>query len=143
MLTFTNCDEMLYGAEDIYEDSSIHTTPCILRLSEKYFASKIKTQGSLVIVNILPDSSFFQRNILNALNENDHHDLAIMVKDARRTHWNASHVTEKAKNYLMLLNDKSELSATIKQLHALPTWNPLAQVVIFFLRGKLNRKTYM
>lgn len=36
----------------------------------------------------------------------------------------------------MLLNDKSELTATIKQLHALPTWNPLAQVVIFFLRGK-------
>lgn len=85
-----NCDDMLYGAEDIYEDSSVLTTPCILKLSEKYFASIIKTQGSLVIVNILPDASFFQRNILNALNENDRHDLAIMVKDARQKHVSSS-----------------------------------------------------
>lgn len=127
-------DDVLYGAEEIYEDSTLLTTPCILKLSEKYFVSKIKTQGSLVIVNIKPDASLFQRNILNALNENDKHDLALMVKDGRVKHWNASHVTEKAQNYLMLMNDKSELAANIKQLHALPTWNPLAQVVIFFLR---------
>lgn len=124
----------LYGEEEIYTDITATTTPCILKLSEKYFVSKVKTQGSLVIVNIKPDASFFQRNILNALNENEKHDLAVMIKDARVKHWNASHVTEKAKNYLMLLNDKSELKANIKQLHALPTWNPLAQVVIFFLR---------
>lgn len=126
-------DTVLFGEEEIYTDSTFLTTPCILKLSEKYFVSKVKTQGSLVIVNIKPDASLFQRNILNALNENDRHDLAVMVKDARVKHWNASHVTEKAKNYLMLLNDKSELAANIKQLHALPTWNPLAQVVIFFL----------
>lgn len=124
----------LYGEEEIYKDLTYLTAPCILKLSEKYFKSLIRSQGSLVIVNIKPDASPFQRNILNALNENEKHDLAIMVKDSKKKHWNASHVTEKAKNYFMLLNDKSELAANIKQLHALPTWNPLAQVVIFFLR---------
>lgn len=137
ILILVNCvgsEVTLFGEEEIYTDSTFLTTPCILKLSEEYFVSKVKTQGSLVIGNFKTDASFFLRNILNALNENDRHDLALMVKDARFKHWNASHVTEKAQNYLMMLNDRSELEANIKQLHALPTWNPLAQVVIFFLR---------
>lgn len=130
--------DTVHGAlddEDIAVDPTILITPCILKLSEKYFTSKIRTQGSLAIVNIKPDASLFQRNILNALNENPSHELAVMVKDGSKKHWNASHVTEKAKNYFMLLNDKSEMTAIIKQLRALPTWNPLAQVLVFFLRA--------
>lgn len=112
-------------------DSSMDIAPCILKLCEKYFHSKKKTQGSLAIVNLTPDASPFQKHVLESLNENERHELAVMTKDARKKHWNASHVTEKAKNYFMLLADSSELNRTIKQLHALPTWNPLAQVVVY------------
>ncbi|XP_059611138.1 uncharacterized protein LOC132258050 [Phlebotomus argentipes] len=121
----------LIDIDGISSDSSLEIAPCILKLCEKYFRSKKKTQGSLAIVNLTPDASLFQKSVLENLNENERHELAVMVKDARKKHWNASHVTEKAKNYFMLLKDSSELNRTIKQLHALPTWNPLAQVVVF------------
>ncbi|GAB0100425.1 ionotropic receptor 87a [Sergentomyia squamirostris] len=119
------------GINDIGSDSALEIAPCILKLCEKYFHSKKKTQGSLAIVNLTPDASSFQKHVLSSLNENERHELAVMVKDARKKHWNASHVTEKAKNYFMILKDSSELGRTIKQLHALPTWNPLAQVVVY------------
>uniref|UniRef100_A0A1B0CXD1 Uncharacterized protein n=1 Tax=Lutzomyia longipalpis TaxID=7200 RepID=A0A1B0CXD1_LUTLO len=123
--------DALIDINEISSDSTKQITPCILKLCEKYFRSKKKTQGSLAIVNLTPDASPFQRNVLASLNEDERHELAVMVKDARKKHWNASHVTEKAKNYFMLIKDSSELAQTIKQLHALPTWNPLAQVVVY------------
>jgi len=66
------------------------------------------------------------------MNENKNHSLGVMVKDARLPHGNASRVTEKAKNYMMLITDPDEINMTIAQLRNLPTWNPLAQVVILF-----------
>lgn len=118
--------------EEISTDSSSQITPCVLKLTEKYFKSKIRSQGSLAVVNIRPDGSQFQRNILAALNENPTHDLAVMIKDATKRHHNASHVTEKAKNYFMLVRDKTFIADIIQQLSHLPTWNPLAQVMVFF-----------
>uniref|UniRef100_A0A182YGJ7 Putative ionotropic receptor ligand binding domain-containing protein n=1 Tax=Anopheles stephensi TaxID=30069 RepID=A0A182YGJ7_ANOST len=124
-------------AGDIPVDESEHeqllsVVPCIRRLCEKYFRSERAMKGSLAIINIKPDASEFQRHILRSFNENPRHELGVMVKDASRPHWNASHVTEKAKNYLMLIADSSALAAPIRQLRRLPTWNPLAQVVVLF-----------
>jgi hypothetical protein len=108
------------------------TIPCIVKLCNKYFKSERALKGSLVIINLPRDVTGFQSKIIKALNEDELHEIGVMVKDARKKHWNASHVTEKAKNYLMLIEDSSELEATVHQLKGLPTWNPLAQVVVLF-----------
>ncbi|KFB38749.1 hypothetical protein ZHAS_00006149 [Anopheles sinensis] len=118
--------------DDDDNEQLLTVVPCIRRLCEKYFHSDRAMKGSLAIINIKPDASAFQLNILKSFNEDARHEMGVMVKDARKKHWNASHVTEKAKNYLMLIGDSSELAAPIHQLRRLPTWNPLAQVVVLF-----------
>ncbi|XP_035780489.1 uncharacterized protein LOC118460354 [Anopheles albimanus] len=118
--------------DEYYNEKLLAVVPCVKRLCEKYFRSERAMKGSLAIINIKPDASAFQLSILRSFNEDPRHEMGVMVKDARKKHWNASHVTEKAKNYLMLIGDSSELAAPIHQLRRLPTWNPLAQVVVVF-----------
>ncbi|CAD0203706.1 unnamed protein product [Chrysodeixis includens] len=55
-----------------------------------------------------------------------------MVKDSFYPHANASHFPEKAKNYMLILEEKSELERNILQLNKLPTWNPLAKAIVFY-----------
>lgn len=72
--------------------------------------------GSLVIINLIPHpTSFLQRRILNALNEDSVHELGIMVKNGRLPHRNASRVTDKAQNYLLLLLELEDLTVTLNQ----------------------------
>ncbi|XP_058837724.1 uncharacterized protein LOC131693691 [Topomyia yanbarensis] len=118
--------------EDDNQENLLTVVPCVKRLCEKYFKSERALKGSLAIINIKPDTSIFQLNILKSFNDDPRHEMGVMVKDGRKKHWNASHVTEKAKNYLLLITDSSELDAPINQLRRLPTWNPLAQVVVLF-----------
>lgn len=118
--------------EDDSQESLLAVVPCVKRLCEKYFKTIRAMKGSLVIINIKPDTSTFQLNILKSFNHDPRHEMGVMVKDGRKKHWNASHVTEKAKNYLLLVGDSSELDAPINQLRRLPTWNPLAQVIVVF-----------
>lgn len=129
--------------------------PCLLSLAEKYFSSQEKSGGSLVIVNLLPSSSHFQSRVLGSFNEDNDHkvllaqkklffyktinfiQLGIMVKDALKKHGNASHVTERAKNYMLLLeNGPEEIAPTLEMWKRLPTWNPLATTLIFFSKSE-------
>ncbi|KPI95278.1 hypothetical protein RR46_08737 [Papilio xuthus] len=55
-----------------------------------------------------------------------------MVKDSTFPHANATHFPEKAKNYMLILEDKSELTRNILQVHQLPSWNPLAKAVVYY-----------
>ncbi|XP_063831708.1 uncharacterized protein LOC135080908 [Ostrinia nubilalis] len=59
-----------------------------------------------------------------------------MVKDSFYPHANASHFPEKAKNYMLILEEKSELTRNILQLNKLPTWNPLAKAIVFYQLNK-------
>lgn len=116
-----------------YESASI-LAPCLLELSEKYFKSERAMRGSLVIINLVPNpKSFLQRRMLESVNEDKKHALGIMVKDARLEHKNASRVTDRAKNYLLLMMHLDDLTDALKQWKMLPTWNPLAQTVIVFM----------
>ncbi|XP_058458991.1 uncharacterized protein LOC131435082 [Malaya genurostris] len=130
VLTGLSVEEIL--PEDETQENLLTVVPCVQRLCEKYFRSERALKGSLAIINIKPDTSLFQLNILKSFNHDPRHEMGVMVKDGRKKHWNASHVTEKAKNYLLLIGDSSELDAPINQLRRLPTWNPLAQVVVLF-----------
>lgn len=116
-----------------YESASI-LAPCLLNLSEKYFKSKRAMRGSLVVINLVPNpKSFLQRRMLEAVNEDKKHALGIMVKDARLEHRNASRVTDRAQNYMLLMLELKDLIDALKMWSSLPTWNPLAQTVIVFM----------
>lgn len=113
-----------------YESDSI-TAPCVLKLCAKYFKPERVLKGSLVIINLVPNPSIVQARILSSLNEDESHNLAVMVKDSKKPH-RSSRVQEKAQNYFMLLQHYDDLQATLTQLKNLPTWNPLAQIVVQF-----------
>nr|AQM73619.1 putative ionotropic receptor IR87a [Cydia nigricana] len=106
------------------------TAECVLKLSAKYFVEKKALSGSIVIININSYASTTQRLLLRTIHSGIKY--SVMVKDSFYKHANASHFPEKAKNYMLILEDKSELVRNILQLNKLPTWNPLAKAIIFY-----------
>lgn len=125
------CFLKLTLAFDMNLDSqSIESVPCILKLCEKYFLSKRSMKGSLVIINFPEDESIITTHIIKALNDDSMHKQTVMNKVATRKHGNPIHVTEKAQNYFLICRNSTDLIQNINQLKNLPTWNPLAQVVV-------------
>lgn len=116
----------------IEDNTFIEIVPCVIKLAEKYFRSLRVVQGSLVIISLTPDDSTFQMEILKAFNEDVRHEYSVMMKYAKRPHANASHVTEKAKNYFFIIKRSTELPAIITQLKKLPTKNTFAQLLVLF-----------
>jgi hypothetical protein len=100
-------------------------------LCAKYFKPERALKGSLVIINLVTQPSVVQARILWSLNEDKDHVLAVMVKNSKKPH-RSSRVQEKAQNYFMLLQHFNDFDATLKQVKNLPTWNPLAQIVVQF-----------
>lgn len=106
------------------------TAECVLKLSAKYFVEKKALSGSIVIININSYTSTTQRLLLQTIHGGIKY--SVMVKDSFYPHANASHFPEKAKNYMLILEEKSELTRNILQLNKLPTWNPLAKAIVFY-----------
>ncbi|KAJ8713792.1 hypothetical protein PYW08_007412 [Mythimna loreyi] len=106
------------------------TAECVLKLSAKYFVEKKALSGSIVIININSYTSTTQGLLLQTIHSGIKY--SIMVKDSFYPHANASHFPEKAKNYMLILEEKSELKRNILQLNKLPTWNPLAKAIVFY-----------
>ncbi|CAG4930582.1 unnamed protein product [Parnassius apollo] len=106
------------------------TAECVLKLSAKYFVDKKALSGSIVIININSYTSTTERLLLQTIHSGMKY--SVMVKDSSYPHANASHFPEKAKNYMLILEDKSELKRNIMQLHKLPSWNPLAKAIVFY-----------
>nr|QGW45458.1 ionotropic receptor 87a [Bradysia odoriphaga] len=113
---------------DVQHDS----IPCIRRFCQHYFRSDIAMKGSLVIMNLTPSPSTFQTRIIESLNEDVTHEFSVMIKDSRKKHMNASHVSEKAQNYFMFIVSYEDVNSTVHQWRSLPTWNPMAQVMGLF-----------
>ncbi|KOB65680.1 putative ionotropic glutamate receptor 87a [Operophtera brumata] len=113
------------------------TSECVLKLSAKYFVEKKALSGSIVIININSYASTTQGLLLHTIHGGIQY--SIMVKDSFYPHANASHFPEKAKNYMLILEEKSELTRNILQLNKLPTWNPLAKAIVFY-QVKRNEK---
>lgn len=106
------------------------TAECVLKLSAKYFVEKKALSGSIVIININSYVSNTQMLLLRTIHGGIKY--SVMVKDSFYPHANASHFPEKAKNYMLILEEKSELRRNILQLNKLPTWNPLAKAVVYY-----------
>lgn len=91
-------------------------------------------RGSLVVVNLAPNkTSRLERRILLSFNEDKNHILTLMVKDARFKHGNASRVTDKAQNYMLVMDNFNGLRAALKMWKILPTWNPLAMTIVVLM----------
>nr|ARO76464.1 ionotropic receptor 1 [Conogethes punctiferalis] len=110
------------------------TAECVLKLSAKYFVEKKALSGSIVIININSYASSTQVLLLKTIHGGIKY--SVMVKDSFYHHANASHFPEKAKNYMLILEEKSELTRNILQLNKLPTWNPLAKAIVFYQLNK-------
>ncbi|XP_011553447.3 uncharacterized protein LOC105384854 [Plutella xylostella] len=111
-------------------DQIAEAAECVLKLSAKYFVEKKALSGSIVIININSYVSTTQGLLLQTIHGGTKY--SVMVKDSFYKHANASHFPEKAKNYMLILEEKSELTRNIKQLNKLPTWNPLAKAVVYY-----------
>lgn len=107
-----------------------NNVPCILKLCEKYFKPKRAMAGSLVVINFPEEGLFIANGIIQSFMENVRHNQTVMTKVATRKHGNPIHVTEKAQNYFIICRNSTDLIQNINQLKNLPTWNPLAQVVV-------------
>ncbi|XP_053613228.1 uncharacterized protein LOC128676854 [Plodia interpunctella] len=109
------------------------TAECVLKLSAKYFVEKKALSGSIVIININSYASTTQELLLKTIHGGIKY--SVMVKDSYYPHANASHFPEKAKNYMLILEEKTELTRNILQLNKLPTWNPLAKAIVYYQLG--------
>lgn len=127
---------MMVTANDAYVE-------CIKLFCNHYFHSEHALKGSLVIMNVTPDPTPFQSRIIKSLNEDVGHELSVMIKDSGKRHMNASHVSEKAQNYFMFITTAADVNSTVHQWHSLPTWNPLAQVMVLFTETYSNESTML
>lgn len=114
------------------QTQSSYQVTCIKKLCQYHFRTKHAMKGSLVIMNLTPDPTPYQSSIIESLDEDRNHEFSVMVKDSRKKHRNASHVSEKAQNYFMFIVTSEDVNSTVNQWHSLPTWNPLAQVIVLF-----------
>lgn len=126
-------------------DQSNNYVTCIRLFCENYFRSDHAMKGSLVIMNVTPEPTPFQSKIIKSLNEDINHEFSVMIKDSLKRHLNASHVSEKAQNYFMFIVTSADVNSTVTQWKSLPTWNPLAQVLVLFTEtyseANLERET--
>lgn len=113
-------------------DEASSMLPCVLKLVEQYFISEKAMKGSLAIVGLTKDPSVLEQAVVKILNEDERHKMGVMVKDATKYHFSPVHVTETASNYLILISNSTELEGTLKLFRRLPTWNSLANIVVFF-----------
>lgn len=125
----------------VVDNNNLQFIPCIFDLSEKYFRSKLNIKGSLIVINFTPNDSEFLKIILKRFNEDKNHQYSIMAKYALLPHKNASHVTDKAKNYFFIIENSNEIPAIIIQLRRLPTWNPFAKVLVLLISSMPLDKT--
>lgn len=121
------------------QQNNLQSIPCIKKFCVKYFRSDHALKGSLVIMNLTPKPQTIQNKIIQAINDDPYHEFSVMVKDAQSKHLNASHVSEKAQNYFMFIASNKDVNRTVHQWRSLPTWNPLAQVVVLFTKTFDNK----
>lgn len=80
---------------DSTEEVSANYVLCVRRVCEYYFRSDHAMKGSLVIMNLTPNPTPFMTTIIASVMEDPNHEFSVMVKDSRKKHMNASHVSEK------------------------------------------------
>lgn len=97
-----------------YSESSIL---CLAQFVQKYFHAERPVHGSLVIINT-QETIQFHDQFIKSLNMKTNYELGIMVKDVRKKHVIPIHIIRsriKAKNYLVVFNDTSEVIGAIQQ----------------------------
>lgn len=108
--------------------------PCLLSLCKKYFLENRKLGGgSLVVVNIVKAAhSMLQQRILTAFNEDPEVQFGVMPKFPMVPHRKSISI-DKVQNYLVITREIENVKEALVLWKWLPTWNPQAKVMVFFL----------
>lgn len=70
---------------------------CVKRICEHYFHAEHAMKGSLIIMSVTADATPFQSRLVGSWGEDAAHRFSVMVKNPRKVHQNASHVSEKVR----------------------------------------------
>jgi hypothetical protein len=91
---------------------------------------------STVFLNLLPNdetgSMIIQQKILSLLNEDEGHEINLIIKDDSPPQEKGAEprAREKAKNYLILVTFPTEIVENIKKLQKHETWNHEAKFIV-------------
>lgn len=120
--------------DQIEDETRVDVSICINRILRKYLKPDYLKDSSTIFLNLLPNdetgSMMIQQRILKLLNEDESHDVNLIIKDDSPPQENEPRSREKAKNYLILVTFPTEIVENIKKLQKLNTWNHDAQFIV-------------
>lgn len=123
--------------EQIDDSGRFDISICVNQIIQKYLQKDYMKNSSTVFLNLLPNdetgSMMVQQRILNLLNENENHDINLIIKDDSppvESTGAEMRAREKAKNYLILVTFPTEIVENIKKLQKHETWNHEAKFIV-------------
>ena len=123
--------------EQIDDTDRFDISICVNQIIQKYLQKDYMKNSSTVFLNLLPNdetgSMMVQQRILNLLNENENHEINLIIKDDSPPIENTGaemRAREKAKNYLILVTFPTEIVENIKKLQKHETWNHEAKFIV-------------
>jgi uncharacterized protein YjaG (DUF416 family) len=131
-----NKNKLLESLEQIDDSGQFDISICVNQIIRKYLRKDYSKNSSTVFLNLLPNdetgSMMVQQRILKLLNEDENHDVNLLVKDDYpvKNAGGEPRAREKAKNYLILVTFPTEIVENIKKLQKLETWNHAASFIV-------------
>lgn len=123
--------------EQIDDAGQFDISICVNQIIRKYLAKDYMKNSSTVFLNLLPNdetgSMMVQQRILKLLNEDEKHQINLIIKDDSPPVENTGaemRAREKAKNYLILVTFPTEIVENIKKLQKHETWNHEAKFIV-------------
>ncbi|CRK87905.1 CLUMA_CG001692, isoform A [Clunio marinus] len=107
---------------------------CVNQILRKYLKPDYMKNSSTIFLNLLPNgetsSMMTQQRILKLLNEDENHQVNLIIKDDSPPQENEPRALEKAKNYLIIVTFPLDIVENIKKLQKLNSWNHEAKFVV-------------
>lgn len=126
---------------EIFNNNSVEkfenfTISCVKDYLKKYFNIGRSVQGSLTAVNFNTNlnNSIIQERILKILHNENYQWSMIISANIEDIESNLTFETDdKAKNYLIFIDDLDDIETLVDELQSTTFWNPLAQILIYFI----------
>ncbi|CRK87864.1 CLUMA_CG001651, isoform A [Clunio marinus] len=119
---------------EITDENRFDISICVNEILRKYLKPDYMKNSSTIFLNLLPNfettSMMTQQRILKLLNEDETHQVNLIIKDDAPPQENEPKAREKAKNYLILVTFPTEIVENIKKLQKLSMWNHEAKFVV-------------
>lgn len=106
------------------------SVPCIYNLILHYSQSGEVLRGKTTIISVMLNPPKIQRFFLKIISENG--KMSLMLKHSQKPHYSAAKFLEKAKVYVMIVQEADEIIDAHKLFKSLPSYNLLAKVIVYF-----------